>query len=62
MTDASTPAPSDTPAGRKPSALQRLVFLGITALCFVFLYLVFSGPGPWSVDAMQGRERAPARA
>ena len=25
--------------------------------CFVFLYLVFAGAGPWSVDAM----RAPAR-
>lgn len=21
--------------------------------CFVFLYLVFAGPGPWSVDAMR---------
>lgn len=26
--------------------------------CFVFLYLVFAGPGPWSVDAM--RSRTPA--
>lgn len=26
--------------------------------CFVFLYLVFAGPGPWSIDAMiQGRRR-----
>jgi putative oxidoreductase len=25
---------------------------------FVFLYLVFAGPGPWSVDAMRGRGRA----
>jgi putative oxidoreductase len=23
--------------------------------CFVFLYLVFAGPGPWSVDAARGR-------
>lgn len=22
--------------------------------CFVFLYLVFAGPGPWSIDAMRG--------
>ena len=22
--------------------------------CFVFLYFVFAGPGPWSVDAMRG--------
>ena len=23
--------------------------------CFVFLYLVFAGPGPWSVDAARGK-------
>ncbi|MBP7003202.1 DoxX family protein [Amaricoccus sp.] len=23
--------------------------------CFVFLYLVFAGPGPWSMDAARGR-------
>ena len=23
--------------------------------CFVFLYLVFAGPGPWSLDAMRNR-------
>jgi len=23
--------------------------------CFVFLYFVFAGPGPWSVDAMRNR-------
>lgn len=22
--------------------------------CFVFLYFVFAGPGPWSIDAMRG--------
>lgn len=22
--------------------------------CFIFLYLVFAGPGPWSVDALRG--------
>jgi putative oxidoreductase len=27
--------------------------------CFVFLYLVFAGPGPWSVDAMRSRETPP---
>ena len=28
--------------------------------CFVFLYLVFAGPGPWSLDTVRGRhdERA----
>jgi putative oxidoreductase len=25
--------------------------------CFVFLYLVFAGPGPWSVDALLWRRR-----
>lgn len=30
---------------------------------FTFLYLVFAGPGAWSLDAIQGRERrAPAAA
>lgn len=24
--------------------------------CFVFLYLVFAGPGPWSIDAMRARD------
>lgn len=23
--------------------------------CFVFLYLVFAGPGPWSIDAMRNK-------
>jgi putative oxidoreductase len=27
--------------------------------CFVFLYLVFAGPGPWSVDAKLASGRAP---
>jgi putative oxidoreductase len=25
--------------------------------CFVFFYLVFAGPGPWSVDAVVARRR-----
>ncbi|WP_371348469.1 DoxX family protein [Ancylobacter sp. IITR112] len=25
--------------------------------CFVFFYLTFAGPGPWSVDALRGAER-----
>lgn len=24
--------------------------------CFIFLYLVFAGPGPWSIDAKRGAE------
>ena len=27
--------------------------------CFVFLYLVFAGPGPWSLDAALSRRRSP---
>lgn len=30
--------------------------------CFTFLYLVFAGPGPWSLDAMLGSKRAAATA
>jgi putative oxidoreductase len=26
--------------------------------CFVFLYLVFAGPGPWSLDALRSEKRA----
>lgn len=26
--------------------------------CFVFFYLVFAGPGPWSVDAFRGADKA----
>ena len=26
--------------------------------CFVFLYFVFAGPGPWSLDAMRQRSTA----
>ncbi|NUH63858.1 DoxX family protein [Sulfitobacter sp. S0837] len=28
---------------------------GAILFCFVFLYLVFAGPGPWSVDAIRRR-------
>ena len=27
---------------------------GAVFFCFVFLYLVFAGPGPWSLDAKRG--------
>lgn len=30
--------------------------------CFLFLYLVFAGGGPWSLDAVLFRKRAPAGA
>ncbi|MFV0408570.1 MAG: DoxX family protein [Paracoccus sp. (in: a-proteobacteria)] len=25
--------------------------------CFIFLYIVFAGPGPWSLDAKRGLDR-----
>jgi putative oxidoreductase len=28
--------------------------------CFAFLYLAAAGPGPWSIDAAMGREKAAA--
>jgi putative oxidoreductase len=28
---------------------------GAILFCFAFLYLVFAGPGPWSLDALLGR-------
>ncbi|MBM9594236.1 DoxX family protein [Roseitranquillus sediminis] len=30
--------------------------------CFVFLYIVFAGPGPWSVDSALSGRREPQRA
>jgi len=30
---------------------------GAILFCFVFLYLAFAGPGPWSLDALLSRKR-----
>ncbi len=30
---------------------------GAILYCFMFLYIVFAGPGPWSLDAMLQRKR-----
>ena len=38
MTDATAAVPGDAPAPKKPSAVQRAVFLAITIACFAFLY------------------------
>jgi len=43
MTEAASAAPSDVPAPRQPSALQRAVFLAITGLCFLYLYFRLGG-------------------
>jgi putative oxidoreductase len=29
---------------------------GAVLFCFAFLYIVFAGPGPWSIDAMRGKK------
>jgi putative oxidoreductase len=30
---------------------------GSILYCFVFFYIAFAGPGPWSLDALMGRKR-----
>ncbi len=41
-----------------PSSFFPLLNGGDAAIlyCFLFLYFVFAGPGPWSVDAARGKE------
>jgi putative oxidoreductase len=41
-----------------PRAFFPLINAGESAVlfCFVFLYLFFAGPGPWSIDAMMKRK------
>jgi putative oxidoreductase len=44
-----------------PQSVYPLLNNGDAAIlyCFIFLYLVFAGPGPWSIDAWrEGRGRA----
>ena len=42
-----------------PHAVFPILNRGDSAIlyCFVFLYLVFAGPGPWSLDALLSRRR-----
>jgi putative oxidoreductase len=35
---------------------------GAVLFCFVFLYIAFAGPGPWSLDALMGGARERSRA
>lgn len=35
---------------------------GAVLFCFVFLYLVFAGPGAWSLDQMRAARRSPSAA
>ncbi len=43
--------------GHAPRAFMPIANNGNLAVlyCFVFLYLFFAGPGPWSVDAMRSK-------
>lgn len=43
--------------GHVPNGFYPVLNGGDAAIlfCFVFLYLVFAGPGAWSLDAMRGR-------
>lgn len=45
-----------------PKAFFPILNRGDAAIlfCFVFLYIAFAGPGPWSLDAL--RQRRPRRA
>ena len=45
--------------GHAPQGFFPLLNRGDSAIlwCFVFLYIAAAGPGPWSLDAMLGRER-----
>ena len=49
--------------GHAPRNLFPVLNGGDAAIlyCFVFLYIFFAGPGPWSVDAMMRKNRVPAR-
>ena len=42
-----------------PHSFFPLINRGDSAIlyCFVFLYLAFAGPGPWSLDALWSRKR-----
>ena len=43
--------------GHAPQGFWPVNNMGDAAIlyCFVFLYLVFAGPGPWSLDALRRR-------
>jgi putative oxidoreductase len=48
--------------GHAPRAFYPIQNGGNLAIlyCFVFFYLFFAGPGPWSLDAMRSRTKAEA--
>ena len=42
-----------------PQSFWPALNMGESAIlfCFIFLYLVYAGPGSWSLDALLGRRR-----
>jgi putative oxidoreductase len=42
-----------------PQSVYPLINMGEAAVlyCFVFFYVFFAGPGPWSVDALLNRRK-----
>jgi putative oxidoreductase len=49
--------------GHFPQSFWPSVNMGTPAIlyCFIFLYLMFAGAGPWSIDAIIARRRAVTR-
>jgi putative oxidoreductase len=49
--------------GHYPKSFWPTTNMGTPAIlyCFIFLYFVFAGAGPWSVDAMIARSRGGTR-
>jgi putative oxidoreductase len=45
--------------GHAPQSFFPIVSGGDAAIlyCFVFLYIVFAGPGPWSLDALRSKQQ-----
>ncbi len=45
-----------------PRSFWPTVNSGVSAAlyCFIFFYIFFAGPGPWSLDALFARSRRPA--
>lgn len=46
--------------GHFPQSVFPTTNMGVPAIlyCFIYLYFVFAGAGPWSVDAMIARSRS----
>jgi putative oxidoreductase len=49
-------------SGHFPQSFWPTTNMGIPAIlyCFIYLYFVFAGAGPWSVDAMIARSKSVA--